>query len=170
MAVGGGGGAGSGRPVVPVTVDVDLAPFKHLIATFENLGPLTKTPIERSLLVMMESIDENFQVGGRPRWVPSQRALATEGGRTLIDEGTLRASIQIGSKDNVYNVEEWHGTLGTTVPYAVYHQEGTKRMVARPFVVVQDEDREDIQSTFAEYFAEHFATVGLQSQSRTKGA
>lgn len=48
--------------------------------------------------------------------------------KILYDTGRLRDSISIGE------VTPSSATVGTDAPYAPYHQFGTKKMVARPFI------------------------------------
>lgn len=106
--------------------------------------------------------------GGVP-WKPSRRA-QREGGRTLIDSGILRASInRAADADGV--------TIGTNTRYAAVHQFGvtiraktsrglrfrigdrwvTKRTVfipPRPFLGVDDDDRAEILAIATDHLRE----------------
>lgn len=78
-----------------------------------NLGDLTPNVAE----ILVAAIDDVFSaegaVGGRPKWAPSQRALAQDG-QTLQDTGNLAGSVQ-GEWD------EESAFAGSDVPYGKYH-------------------------------------------------
>jgi len=44
--------------------------------------------------------------------------------------------------------------FGTRVPYAIFHQEGTRKMPARPFLLVQREDWEYFVRRWQQWLAE----------------
>lgn len=53
----------------------------------------------------------------------------------LVLTGRLKRSLSVagvGGGDQVRELEPLSLTIGSVVPYALYHQRGTKRMVARP--------------------------------------
>jgi len=57
----------------------------------------------------------------------------------LVRTGALRDSlIGLGAAGNVEEIDEGSLTLGTRVPYAIFHQLGTRRMPARPIIVLSD--------------------------------
>lgn len=117
---------------------------------------------------MLGSIQRNFDSEGRPRkWKPlspatlmtwvrkrktwvgkrgltaaGRRALA--GRKILTDTGRLRNSIN-------YRAEVNRLIIGTNVSYAPYHQFGTKKMPARPFLLFQNEDIVEIRRMIADY-------------------
>ena len=68
-------------------------------------------------------------------WAPATKAQRLRrkkkpGTRILVDTGTLMRSLGVESG------EDDGMALGTTTTYGVYHQYGTKKMPARPFVPV----------------------------------
>lgn len=66
-----------------------------------------------------DSINKNFEQGGRPVvWKPSERA-RKKGGKTLIKSGNLMRRINIEIDEAGSKVK-----LGSTLPYARIHQEG----------------------------------------------
>lgn len=69
-------------------------------------------------------------------WKISLRA-AREGGKTLIDSGHLRASL-------THRASRTGVEIGTASIYAATHQFGRGAIPARPFVGLDDADREDI--------------------------
>lgn len=76
---------------------------------------------------------------GGARWQPlsaryaKQKAKKYPGAPILVLTGRLKRSLTvIGGADSVRIAEPLSLTLGTRTPYAGYHQQGTKRMPARP--------------------------------------
>ena len=74
---------------------------------------------------------ERFRTGKGPdgrRWPSSKRALA-EGGRTLVDSGQLRNSIQVRSDATGFAV-------GTNVKHASTHQYGVKNRIIKALSLI----------------------------------
>lgn len=129
--------------------------------------------------ILLRSIDRNFREGGRygtlgdddqwtggvNNWIESKRALGkTEArgrkgkkgatgpaGHTLLDTGQLAASI-------TKQVTADCVPIGTNKAYAAIHQYGgvtgrndSVTLPARPFLVVQDEDLEEIERAAADF-------------------
>lgn len=125
----------------------DLA--RSLKARAELLERLDLSPALRAVGVLLGSAArQNFQKQSapdgtpwapllRPRSRPRDKRGRKRGGtqQILLDTGTLRASItSLGSRDNVFLVERNAVLVGTRVKYAPFHQHGTRKMVARPFL------------------------------------
>lgn len=91
---------------------------------------------------------------GNP-WEASWRA-QNEGGKTLVDTGRLRNSIDyVTSPDSV--------TVGSNVEYARIHQMGGKAgrgrkvtIPARPYLGVSRADMEEVQGILSDFLAEPF--------------
>lgn len=114
--------------------------------------------------VMLRSVDKNFRAQGRPdRWIPLSPATIKlrrkNRGRIAIlqDTGRLRGSITM-------KLGNGSVAIGTNVKYAKFHQQpdnpkgfitlkgkfaGTK-LVKRPFLMFQDEDKEMINKIFGD--------------------
>jgi phage gpG-like protein len=83
---------------------------------------------------LVGSVKRNFEVGGRPAWIPSRKIAAHtrrargkgRSPKTLVDTGTLQNSIQVRA------VDARSVTVGTNVRYAAVHQEGFHQTVAVP--------------------------------------
>lgn len=100
-------------------------------------------------LVILPSIKKNFEVGGRPSW--QQLSMPYRIYRLpkpiLIQSGALlKATQAIGNWRVGLNSVELTGI--DSVPYAAYHQGGTRRMPARPYVMYQPEDIDQITQIF----------------------
>ena len=91
---------------------------------------------------------QTFSKGGRSKykWAPltdnppgrgyaSYKRRVRPGRSLLVFDGDLKASLTGGSK-GIYDARARHLVLGSRVPYARYHQDGTRRMVARPLFIL----------------------------------
>lgn len=125
--------------------------------------------------IVRTSVELNFAAQGRPqRWKPSGRAART-GGQTLSDTGRLRNSfsveagsrkVSIGTSVSYAAVHQLGATIGGRVlrpiakkalfwpgaahPVKKVNWPGAK-IPARPFLVVQDEDWEEIRAALADH-------------------
>ena len=108
-----------------------------------------RTPLMRSIAGTMESaVLQNFDVGGRPKWL----GLKYRQGTPLVDTENLMNSISSYYDNNVAEV-------GTNEPYAAIHQFGGKAgrgrkvdIPARPFLVLTPQDEDDILEDVQAYF------------------
>ncbi len=84
---------------------------------------------------------------GRP-WPPLSPAYAAwkakhyPGAPILVRTGRLRASLTSRGGDHVEAIEPQMLKIGTAVPYARFHQTGTKRMPPRPPIVIPEEAKD----------------------------
>ncbi len=99
--------------------------------------------LKQGRLVMLASVNKNFAQSGRPAWAPLRPATLKQKKRLgyssapLIRNGQLKRSIAGKVTRNSLRI-------GTAVPYAKFHQLGTSKMKARPFLVFQNGDVEAI--------------------------
>jgi phage gpG-like protein len=76
--------------------------------------------------------------GGAGLAPPSRRAM--QASPLLVHTGALRDSLTTpGAAGSVEELDAGSLTLGTRLPYAMFHQLGTRRMPARPLIVLSDE-------------------------------
>lgn len=89
--------------------------------------------------------EEAGPTGAWAGWRPSTAAQRGSG-QILSDTGRLRGSISsiIGANQ----VE-----VGTNLFYGKFHQRGTRKMVARPFVGLSGRDSSELEMTLNAYFA-----------------
>lgn len=109
-----------------------------------------KEPLESALdLVILPSIQENFNVGGRPPWkrLATSYVLYRKPGPILIQTHALERATQAKSNWNVTS-DSLEMTGLSEAYYGRFHQAGTRRMPARPFVLYQPEDVEHIVQIF----------------------
>ena len=108
-----------------------------------------RTPLMRSIAGTMESaVLQNFDVGGRPKWL----GLKYRQGTPLVDTENLMNSITSYYDNNI-------AMVGTNEPYAAIHQFGGKAgrgrkvdIPARPFLVLTPQDEDDILEDVQAYF------------------
>ena len=108
-----------------------------------------RTPLMRSIAGTMESaVLQNFDVGGRPKWL----GLKYRQGTPLVDTENLMDSIT-----SYYDNDS--AEVGTNEPYAAIHQFGGKAgrgrkvdIPARPFLVLTPQDEDDILEDVQAYF------------------
>ena len=78
------------------------------------------------------------RVGAVPE--PPSRRMAMQASPLLVRTGALRDSLTTpGAAGRVEELDGGALTLGTRLPYAMFHQLGTRRMPARPLIVLSDE-------------------------------
>ena len=112
------------------------------------------SPLKKGGLIMLRSVDLNFQRSGRPKtWRPLAKStlrwkiMHGYSPFPLIRSGDLRRSF-------VYRVENRNRLLvGTAVKYAPFHQFGTRTMPARPFLVFQRQDIRQIKELILKHIA-----------------
>lgn len=143
-------------PVEFPTITFDPGFFRDigaLQAAIELLGRQLddfREPLQAALeIVIIPSIRTNFDVGGRPKWRPLSEPYRTYRlpGPILVQSGALRtAATSIGNWTVTPNAVELTGI--DSVKYASYHQSGTRKMPARPYVMYQPEDADAIVAIF----------------------
>ena len=117
-------------------ISIDLGKVQ---ARARDLSPALK----RGQLVMFDSVDKNFQQSGRPAWSPLRPATVK---RKMQLGYSLKALIRTGRLKSSIAGEVTRNSLriGTAVFYGKFHQLGTKKMAARPFLFFQRQDIADI--------------------------
>jgi phage gpG-like protein len=111
--------------------------------------------------VMIPSIQQNFNVGGRPAWQPvsdateQQKFMYGAEGPPLTRTGNLKRNMTYFSIWTVTTTDASIQSLPDRIGYGAVHQEGTpngsgrgSNIPARPFAVIQDDDEEAIETVF----------------------
>lgn len=137
------------------TISIDPGFFRDIgavLAAIDLLGEHLDDfdePLTAALeLVIIPSIAKNFEVGGRPKWakLSTSWALRRIPGPILIQTGAMFQSTQAVAN---WTVSDDSVQLdGLNIKYAPFHQYGTRKMPARPFVMYQPEDVEEIVQIF----------------------
>jgi len=122
-------------------VIIDDAEVRKLLkekgSQLKNLTPA----MQAVSIILHRIVMKNFDAEGRPKkWAPlAPSTIASKRRRhgtlppILVDSGTLRRSIHENYSHN-------HAEVATPMKYAKYLQFGTRKMPARPFLVVPDSD------------------------------
>ncbi len=152
------------HPVANFPIQIDLKPFMigtNLIkaSTFRlamqlgNMYEPLKICVEK---IITPSMGKNFMSQGRPSWEALsmgrlEQKLATGNPYwwwPLVDMGILDGTVFVGHYWRITNTQADMEQLDTVVRYAKYHQRGTRKMPARPFAVLQQEDIHRIEIVF----------------------
>ncbi|MCX5785680.1 MAG: phage virion morphogenesis protein [Elusimicrobia bacterium] len=157
-----------------IKISVDLGPVQKRLAEIHKKLKNTRPLMREIADILWDSTMENFQQGGRPKWVPSAAALKRKG-QTLIAKGRLMRSVHKAYGNN-------YAMAGTNEVYAAIHQFGgfirrrqvaatsdfrkfdgrpTKlnsyavgEIVARPYFKLQPDELKDIENTAAKYLGD----------------
>jgi phage gpG-like protein len=110
--------------------------------------------------VMVPSIETNFRVGGRPMWAPYSPQTRNTSGQMLVNTGELKDA---ATSEGIWTVsdEAAEARLPDGVDYGAFHQFGTYKMSARPFIVMQREDENAIEDRFTYWVEDTVRTSGL---------
>nr|DAI43178.1 MAG TPA: virion morphogenesis protein [Caudoviricetes sp.] len=132
-------------------IEIEINNVQQIATILERLANAAqdRTPIMRSIAGTMESaVLQNFDVGGRPKWL----GLKYRQGTPLVDTENLMNSIT-----SYYDNDS--AEVGTNEPYAAIHQFGGKAgrgrkvdIPARPFLVLTPQDEDDILEDVQAYF------------------
>ena len=132
-------------------IEIELNNAQQIASILDKLANAAqdRTPLMRSIAGTMESaVLQNFDVGGRPKWL----GLKYRQGTPLVDTENLMNSIT-----SYYDNDS--AEVGTNEPYAAIHQFGGKAgrgrkvdIPARPFLVLTPQDEDDILEDVQAYF------------------
>jgi phage gpG-like protein len=115
--------------------------MEELIEAGENL------PVDEIAQLLIDSVHENFLQEGRPGpWAPRVESPYDDGHPILRDTGDLYNSIQ------AMEVSQEEIIIDSDLDYAGYNDQGTSRAPARPFLVIQDSDADEIEDLLAQHF------------------
>ena len=130
-------------------------------SSMKNFRPWLK----QSALIVIESLQTNFDEGGRPAWV----ALAADTirkrgiGEILRDTGILMASVisPRTHEDGVYEINNFSIEVGTTREHAATLHYGTIRanIPPRPFMFMQEIDKSRINTLLVEFLDDSLGPV-----------
>ena len=132
-------------------IEIEVNNAQQIGAILDKLAHAAqdRAPLMRSIAGTMESaVLQNFDVGGRPKWL----GLKYRQGTPLVDTENLMNSIT-----SYYDNDS--AEVGTNEPYAAIHQFGGKAgrgrkvdIPARPYLVLTPQDEEDILEDVQAYF------------------
>ena len=119
---------------------------------------------------------ESLGARGGQRWAPLSEKYAKwkakkyPGKPILVRTERLKRSLSLGGSepDQVKEFQPLSATFGTRVPYARYHQRGTKRMPARPVLQPTQRDVDRMVSRLYRFAERGARDAGFQTRSRAR--
>lgn len=108
--------------------------------------------LKQAALMAIESVQTNFDQGGRPRWVElAAETIRKRGpGEPLRDEGILAASVSSPKEHEggVFEIDNFSVETGTNLKYAGPQHHGTRdgHIPPRPFMFLQELDEDRIET------------------------
>jgi phage gpG-like protein len=141
-----------------------------MAARVDKLGLNIKSfrePLKRCVQkVIAPSFKKNFEAGGRPEpWAPQSEVTMDMGGsgQPLIRSTTLMKTMQ---QLNIWTINERAASLQDlpgSIWYGKIHQAGDPgtNTPARPFVLLQGEDYDDIEKVFSDWLQERIDRAAL---------
>lgn len=145
-------------------------------ASFFDLGMGIRSlrePLHEAVkTVVIPSIRENFDTGGRPAWEPLSESREMQKAAEGLPADILVASGKLNRTATQLNIWDFDGGYGSgeatasvdnlgNVDYGFFHQEGTQRMPERPFLLVQPEDEDGIVEVFERYIEKRALRAGF---------
>lgn len=123
-----------------------VAEVEHVLLGIRDRA-LNAAPVLSVILEDMKRLEaELFDTEGRGEWPAlsattlEQKARKGFSPKILQATGDLMGSLTGDGPGSVSRVTEEEVVLGTTIPYATFHEHGTARMPARPPVDVREQD------------------------------
>jgi len=145
--------------------------FNRLARSIQNYRPAWPdiTTVYRQM--MSEQFESQGSRGGR-RWVPLSPAykrwkdIVAPGQPILVLGGKMKASMVGKTSDTIEQFRPSSVTLGTRIRYAGYHQTGTRRMPARPPIVLRPRDIKAMTEVMVNQSAEYGTRAGFRVKRR----
>lgn len=153
----GSSGGSSGYPLFPeIHIGDDLWP--QVQASVDGIDRVAgsfrsfREPLKESVsAVIIPSIRQNFEAGGRPRWrsLSDNTAKQRQASGSILNRTGHLKSVATSEAIWRYTENEAQPDGMDQVAYAGYHQGGTTRMPQREFMVYQEQDKTAIEEIFA---------------------
>jgi phage gpG-like protein len=116
-------------------------PLRRAFVLYKRIDDLTPA-WQRMIPALQDYIARRITSGGTlhnlPPFAPLSpryaryKAKRYPGAPILVRTGRLFRSLTANTDDTIADIQPDHLTFGTRVPYALYHQLGTRKMPARP--------------------------------------
>jgi len=139
---------------VQIVIEFENSEVKHLLQLayeqFSDLSPLMREIAQ----LMRRAVEKNFEAEGRDEsgrtgtWEPlapsTQKQRARYKGPALAAHPILEYTGRL--KQSLHTDHgPYHAAVQTGVKYGVFHQTGTRKMPARPFLLIPKPDFEEIE-------------------------
>ena len=116
-------------------------PLRRAFVLYKRIDDLTPA-WQRMIPALQDYIARRIASGGTLHNLPPFAPLSPRyarykakhypGAPILVRTGRLFRSLTTNTDDTIADIQPDHFTFGTRVPYALYHQLGTRKMPARP--------------------------------------
>lgn len=122
-------------------IDLNISDYTAILQDIRDEGQAL--PMDEIGNLLVESVHENFNAEGRPdSWEPRRDDNPWP---ILRRTGALYNSISYSVFGDTVTVDE-------NVGYGTFHDQGTSRLPARPFLLIQPEDEQAIMDLIARSF------------------
>lgn len=141
--------------------------LNRLATSIQDYSPAWK-PITQ---IFRDAMRGQFATGGGrggKKWAPLSRAYSrwkervAPGRPILVLKGDLVLSLTTQTGDTIQNEQPLSLSLGTKLPYAKYHQNGTRRMPARPLLVILQKDADQMARDMVALSQEYGSEAGFR--------
>ena len=155
--------------MIQFTYAVNSEPVENALATFEESLAEQSPALMRIADDFREMMAQQFASEGQAEGTPwaelAPSTLRRRRARTSILYQTgalLRSLTGPGAAGHVEELEGYSITLGSRLPYASYHQSGTRRMPARPIIVLSGARAERWTEILRSAIEEKIALLGAR--------
>jgi phage gpG-like protein len=149
----------------PIQVANDLYGFAEEL---DDMKPALTRIVNK---VAIPGIRKNFDVGGRPPWEPlTADTLDRRGGsQPLVSTGKMRSK---ATSIRAWEINKQDAELiGSNVTeYAMFHQDGTRNMPARPWATLTPQEEEEAETEMVEWISEQLGKHGFGIFTSSLGA
>jgi len=163
-----------------VVIEDRLTPaLDRLRREFGDMRRVFRPMMERVVLASRENINTAGRRSGHPyaaRAASTMRSIASANrkgfrsvGLPLHASGRLLRSLSFGGPDSRYEETDSEATFTILVPYARFHQMGTRRMPQRRIHDLTDRDVREMRSVARRSFREKIEPLGFE-YSESEGA
>jgi len=141
--------------------------FTKLAASIQDYSPAWD-PITGIFQQAMRGQFASEGARGGKKWAPLSRGYArwkeriAPGRPILTLTGDLVLSLIRQTGDTIHEEQPLSLSLGTRLPYAKFHQRGTKRMPARPPIVLTRQDYDKMTANVVGFSAEYGLEAGFK--------
>lgn len=137
--------------------------------SLSDLRPLWPEVIREFYLIEAEQFDSEGAAGASGKWAPLSDTYAKYKQVAYPDKPILRADDDLfesltdpEAAGAILQPEQDQLTIGTSVPYAIYHQRGTSRMPARPPISLAEAQKRRLQKAIQAGLVRFVREAGFQ--------
>lgn len=145
-----------------IRIEIDLRPVTRMISSVQGGAERAENYLEEVGEAAQREFGRIMETEGNGGWpdilekTKQVKNKKGAGSRPILQRtGALFASLtRRGAPGNVFERRQRSLDVGTKLPYARFHQQGTGYMPARPFVFMTPELRAEIEQITARYLEE----------------